>query len=742
MCLFCFRTSSGTVEFDFGKDRYDVKIPSDLYESENGPYGGVSSYVPECVYSLRSYCSILYKKPRMQIIIRGQKVQSKLIAKSLAHTRKDHYTPKFLKCKRIPIIFGYNTESKEQYGIMMYHKNRLIKAYERVGCQNKANNEGVGVIGIIECNFLNPTHNKQSFDETDSYRKTIISLGIKLEEYWKEIRFKWTKENPDSIKSVEDTTKRPDQNWVQCNDCMRWRKLPDGIDCSKLPDRWFCHMNPDPQFRSCQVEEEPEDSDDDKPSYCKTYKQQEREVKKRQKTIHLPSNPTTPRSTFSTDSRQGVAPSTKSAALRPLNIAPVACSPSNDLPVISNVRSLAAAPKRGKRTQSVSQHVPCGVPPKIPREGRRSISPLRPSLGDASPLCSPSVSEKDDTRENDDDIVILEDASTPKPNNPCPALDKVKTEKEPIDSNVCLVLECSDDATMDGASEKNAARTSSTGCPAVGAEPSPAPPPMLTSSKTQTEVPKIKKEETDQNQSEGEGRADESTSNLNRTHVDAAEQSVIKQESVDQEQQTLQNIVTHHLERGEAAGPSRVDGNLPLPHPSITEVQEQQDQLLEIMEATAQERDSFKEQVNILTCQLKEMQSRLQELSRINVKVTCSDQASQTVKTEEAEGVNDYKSLFEKAKEKVDELIKDKEASLAAAKRDPSPGQGDEGDIDEIALQVDSLMRELDQRNKERDELRSQLVHLEEERANMAAQCEELRSRLQTQRENAQNTTF
>uniref|UniRef100_A0A8D3B7C6 MORC family CW-type zinc finger 3a n=1 Tax=Scophthalmus maximus TaxID=52904 RepID=A0A8D3B7C6_SCOMX len=268
------RTSSGTVEFDFGKDRYDVKIPSDLYESENGPYGGVSSYVPECVYSLRSYCSILYKKPRMQIIIRGQKVQSKLIAKSLAHTRKDHYTPKFLKCKRIPIIFGYNTESKEQYGIMMYHKNRLIKAYERVGCQNKANNEGVGVIGIIECNFLNPTHNKQSFDETDSYRKTIISLGIKLEEYWKEIRFKWTKENPDSIKSVEDTTKRPDQNWVQCNDCMRWRKLPDGIDCSKLPDRWFCHMNPDPQFRSCQVEEEPEDSDDDKPSYCKTYKQQ------------------------------------------------------------------------------------------------------------------------------------------------------------------------------------------------------------------------------------------------------------------------------------------------------------------------------------------------------------------------------------------------------------------------------------------------------------------------------------
>ena len=88
---------------------------------------------------------------------------------------------------------------------MMYHKNRLIKAYERVGCQLKvswcflwsvfvyytfsrvskchhlvfmflnrcllqANNEGVGVIGIIECFFLEPTHNQQSFDETDKYR--------------------------------------------------------------------------------------------------------------------------------------------------------------------------------------------------------------------------------------------------------------------------------------------------------------------------------------------------------------------------------------------------------------------------------------------------------------------------------------------------------------------------------------------------------------------------------------------
>lgn len=84
---------------------------------------------------------------------------------------------------------------------MMYHKNRLIKAYKRVGCQLKvslccfdgvlftsvqnliiwfsfltivcllqANVKGLGVIGVIECDFLEPTHNKQSFIDTDKLR--------------------------------------------------------------------------------------------------------------------------------------------------------------------------------------------------------------------------------------------------------------------------------------------------------------------------------------------------------------------------------------------------------------------------------------------------------------------------------------------------------------------------------------------------------------------------------------------
>jgi len=32
----------------------------------------------------------------------------------------------------------------------------------------------VGVIAVIECNFLQPTHNKQDFDYTEEYRQVNI----------------------------------------------------------------------------------------------------------------------------------------------------------------------------------------------------------------------------------------------------------------------------------------------------------------------------------------------------------------------------------------------------------------------------------------------------------------------------------------------------------------------------------------------------------------------------------------
>ncbi|XP_063744000.1 MORC family CW-type zinc finger protein 3a isoform X2 [Eleginops maclovinus] len=707
-------SSSGTTEFDVESDRYDIRIPSELYKTMTDTslqHDRLTSNVPESFYSLRAYCSILYLKPRMQIIIRGQKVKSQLIAKTLAYVKKDHYKPTNLN-KRIPITFGYNTKSKDQYGIMMYHKNRLIKAYERVGCQQKANSKGVGVIGIIECYFLEPTHNKQSFNETDIYRKTMNNLGTKLEEYWKEVNYRRKQENPNSTIPMEDTTKRPDQNWVQCDECLHWRKLPDGIDCDNLPEKWYCRLNPDPQFRTCQAEQEPVDSDNElQPSYCKTYKQKEKEdrkiqekkaeeaqkreddlrvaqlMKKAQRSpqaVASPSTPTTPKSRFAHMSSQGGVARALSTQLRSSPFSQAARSPSGtaDHPYISNVCSLAKPFLRGKRSLPASPQ----TTPKRPRE-----NDLRQGKLDTSPTVnvSPwrSSSVLDDNEKDDDDLCIVETAITPKPTKLPVDLIKVEIKAEQSDADVGMLIEFSNDATLDNGLEINAVGTSST---AVGTSSSTALPPEVSSSTTQTDVCKVKKEETDQIQIEWGERVGLSTS--------------------------TKSDVTH---------PSGVTGGVG--SVKVFEVQGQQDQL---MQETAQERDSYKEQVQTLTCQLQDAQSRLQELLQISVKER-SNQACQTEDNEE----KDYKGLFDKAKQKVEELIKEK-VLLEATKL--STDQCDKNEIDEIAMQVDGLMRQLDKKDKESEELRSLLTSLEEEKANLASQCEELRLNLQQERENAQ----
>ncbi|XP_076838789.1 MORC family CW-type zinc finger protein 3b isoform X2 [Brachyhypopomus gauderio] len=264
-------TVSGETEFDFAADKYDIQIRASAGEKSRED----RAMSAESEWSLRAYCSILYLKPRMQINIRGQRVKTQLISKSLAHIANDSYRPSFLT-KRIRITFGFNTKSKEHCGIMMYHKNRLIKAYERVSCQRKAERKGIGVIGVIECNFLQPTHNKQDFDDTDQYRKTMYNLSIKLEDFWNEIRYKRKKEDPKCSVPIEDTMKVPDQVWVQCDSCLKWRRLPDGFDCSRLPEKWFCNLNHDPQFRSCLIEEELEDQEEEQKSYPKPFKRRKR----------------------------------------------------------------------------------------------------------------------------------------------------------------------------------------------------------------------------------------------------------------------------------------------------------------------------------------------------------------------------------------------------------------------------------------------------------------------------------
>ncbi|KAE8621506.1 hypothetical protein XENTR_v10004855 [Xenopus tropicalis] len=289
------RDKRGYPDFNFKHDEYDIRIPEKNSDQKRGnkKQETVDYVAPDNEYSLRAYCSILYLKPRIQIILRKQKVKTQLVDKNLAYIEKDVYKPQFLAPKTINITFGYNCRNKEHYGVMMYHKNRLIKAYEKVGCQSKANNKGVGVVGVVECNFLNPIHNKQDFEHTDEYRLTMDALGVKLNDYWNTMQErKGKKSDPQSPLEEQNS---PDQTWVQCNSCLKWRKVPDGVKISE-DDAWDCSMNTDPRFRDCSVPEEP-GANDDPVTHC-TYEKtpkKRRSERVKQMAADKPPSPRTPR---------------------------------------------------------------------------------------------------------------------------------------------------------------------------------------------------------------------------------------------------------------------------------------------------------------------------------------------------------------------------------------------------------------------------------------------------------------
>lgn len=46
--------------------------------------------------------------------------------------------------KPVKISFGFQSNINQDYGILMYHRNRLIKAFEKIGCQKQ-----VRIVGLV-----------------------------------------------------------------------------------------------------------------------------------------------------------------------------------------------------------------------------------------------------------------------------------------------------------------------------------------------------------------------------------------------------------------------------------------------------------------------------------------------------------------------------------------------------------------------------------------------------------------
>ncbi|GFO42408.1 MORC family CW-type Zinc finger protein 3 [Plakobranchus ocellatus] len=182
------RLKNGNLELDFSSDKEDIRCcgadtPSEVHHTF------------EYRQSLREYCSLLYLKPRVKIIIRGKKVKSKLISKSLTHSRTDAYAPRELR-RPVEITFGFSAKKRRDKNncLMFYHENRLIKVFERPGYQGNPMSKwihtdgyGTGLVGVASVDFLEPSNNKQDFVRDSKFTQTMRNIVLKLNKYWDEM---------------------------------------------------------------------------------------------------------------------------------------------------------------------------------------------------------------------------------------------------------------------------------------------------------------------------------------------------------------------------------------------------------------------------------------------------------------------------------------------------------------------------------------------------------------------------
>ncbi len=322
---------------------------------------------------------------------------------------------------------------------------------------------------------------------------------------------------------------------------------------------------------------------------------------------------------------------------------------------------------------------------------------------------------------DNDDVIIDETHSTPR-SKPFD-LSKVKMEKKTCEDVPGLHMESSDQASME---------TENTGKETLEASTSSG----QTSITTQTERFIVKAEKDEQmRKEEGEIKKEETENDARRLEQSATKvesrksndteiEGPIRCSSVedfrpDLEERPKENKISfeqhakfydENQEGMTSTSKTPLFSNIERDLMPTHEAQKQQDNLLDLLDATARERDEFRKQA-----QEKEI-----KLLKLTIKKDCSHQSIQTDPSEEQR----YKTLYLQATQSINELtqerdeLKEKQEVLlqikaekealdeAKKKEHLSTTSICENVDDEMALQVDFLLRELDSHNAECNELR------------------------------------
>ncbi|KAK4568660.1 hypothetical protein RGQ29_004169 [Quercus rubra] len=181
----------GNMELDFLSDPEDIRS-----SGETKKIGTLKAWkaineqhiAHQYQYSLRVYLSILYLRlpESFNIILRGRVVEPHIIANDLKFPEFILYRPQCGGCVEGEVLttIGFLKEAPQIsfHGFNVYHKNRLILPFWQV--VSYLDSRGRGVIGVLEANFIEPTHNKQDFERTSLFQKLEGRLKEMTWEYW------------------------------------------------------------------------------------------------------------------------------------------------------------------------------------------------------------------------------------------------------------------------------------------------------------------------------------------------------------------------------------------------------------------------------------------------------------------------------------------------------------------------------------------------------------------------------
>ncbi|XP_042386512.1 protein MICRORCHIDIA 6-like [Zingiber officinale] len=177
----------GNMELDFQLDAKDIMISEAQRQVQKNKHDS-KQIANRLRFSLRAYISILYLRipQNFRIVLRGEVVRPHNIANDLIYRECILYKPQACGVSEASIVttigFLDGAPNVNVHGFNVYHKNRLILPYWKVA--NNSYGKGRGVVGVLETNFIKPTHDKQDFEKSALYQKLESRLKEMTYEYW------------------------------------------------------------------------------------------------------------------------------------------------------------------------------------------------------------------------------------------------------------------------------------------------------------------------------------------------------------------------------------------------------------------------------------------------------------------------------------------------------------------------------------------------------------------------------